>query len=65
MEQIIDTPSFGQTNVANLDQHIKSLRQRNNVDLEETSISNATSLVETFVVIDIQKQKSKLEKELS
>jgi hypothetical protein len=65
LEYIINTPSFGQTNVADLDQQIKSLRQTNNVDLEEISIYNATILVETSIANDIQKQKSKLEKELS
>jgi hypothetical protein len=39
--------------------------QTNYADLEETSISNATNLVENFVVNDIQKQKSKLQNELS
>jgi hypothetical protein len=39
--------------------------QTNNANLEEPSISNATSLVENFVVNDIQEQESKLESELS
>jgi hypothetical protein len=33
--------------------------------LEETSISNATNLVEVSIVNDIQEQKSKLDYELS